>query len=96
MAMTNAERQRRYRERHLRSLEGQAERINLIASVQTKAAIDRLANYWQTTRRAALERAIREAESRVLDTLPGPEQNRYLDRELTEQPLPRNATNPQD
>ncbi len=80
MAMTNAERQRRYRERHLRELDGQCKRIHLLVSLHAKRALERLASFHGVSQREALERALLETQVRVLDGLTGAEQNRYMDQ----------------
>lgn len=82
MAMSNAERQRRYRERHLKNLEAGAERINVVADLQAKLALERLARYWGLTQRATLELVLSEAQRQVLDGLTGEEQNKFYDGKL--------------
>lgn len=91
MGMSNAERQRRYRDRHLNGIEGECQRVNLIASIEAKTALERLAHFHSITQRQALERALHEAQSRILDRLSGDQANRFYDRQLTEAALQRNS-----
>ena len=78
--LSNAERQRRYRERHLRSEEGQGERLNVVVHLSAKRALEQLAVHWGTSQREALERVLREAQGRVLDTLDGLGQEQFYDK----------------
>ncbi len=73
MAMSNAERQRAYRERQLQDVEGGGERLNTILSVQAKAQLERLARHYGCTQRAVLERLLSEAEAAAVVALPDPE-----------------------
>lgn len=79
---TNAERQRAYRQRHLKDTDGKAEmfeRINMMVPVSTKRDLQRLAFHEGITQRAMLERVITEATFRVLETLEGRDQDRFYD-----------------
>jgi hypothetical protein len=49
---SNADRQARYRQRHL--AEGTATRLNMVVSAHAKAAIARLARHYGVTKRAAV------------------------------------------
>lgn len=64
---TNAERQAAYRARHLASVDGQGERLNLIVGVQAKRALERLASCYGVTQRAMIEKLLQQAESAALD-----------------------------
>lgn len=55
MAQSNAERQRAYRQRHLKDIEGGGERLNTVVSVSAKAQLARLAQYHGT--RASAKRS---------------------------------------
>jgi hypothetical protein len=44
MAKSNAQRQSDYRVRHLKDLDGQAERLNLLVNLHAKRALERLAS----------------------------------------------------
>lgn len=67
MGMTSAERQRAYRQRHLK--DGIRERINLVVSVSTKRKLERLARHYGVTQVAMLERLLAQAEREVVDVL---------------------------
>ena len=77
MAMTNAERQRAYRARHLQDVEGMGERINTVVSVSAKRSLERLANRYGVTQREMIERAIADAEALLLASLKPAEQKAY-------------------
>jgi hypothetical protein len=62
-SMTSAERQRAYRERHAEA----AKRINMLVSVSSKRALERLARHRGQTQRAVLEDVLGAAERAVLD-----------------------------
>ncbi len=66
---SNAERQAAYRQRHLHDVDGQGERINIVATVQAKAQLERLARRYGVTQREVLARVLAEAERRVGDGL---------------------------
>jgi hypothetical protein len=55
MAKTNAQRQSDYRARHLKDLDGQAERLNLLVNLHAKRALERLAACYAVTQREVLE-----------------------------------------
>ena len=77
MAMSNAERQRAYRQRHL--AEGEGHRLNLVVAVQTGAQLDRLAKHYGVTKRAMLERLLQQAESALVDGMKPKAQRTYFD-----------------
>ena len=86
MRKSNAERQRAYRDRHLRltdAPEDMLERINQMVSLPTKTALKRLAFNYGVTQRSILESAIANAEHALFDTLPGEHQNDYYDMNIT-------------
>lgn len=79
MVRTNAERQRAYRQRHLKDLDGAAERLSTFVSVNAKRALERMAHHHSTTQRAILERTLAEAERTLVDALPPDEKSAYYD-----------------
>jgi len=86
MRKSNDQRQRAYRDRHLKSTDESddlLERINQMVSLPAKNALKRLASYYGVTQRAILESAIANAERTLLDTLPGEHQNDYYDMKIT-------------
>jgi hypothetical protein len=85
MAQSNAERQRAYRERHLKALDGQGERLNLVISLHAKRALERLASHYGVTQRAVLERVLADVERAVVDALPAEAQSAYYDKQTVTQ-----------
>ena len=86
MRKSNAQRQRAYRDRHLKLTDESddlLERINQMVSLPTKNALKRLASYYGVTQRSLLESAIANAERALFDTLPGEHQNDYYDMNIT-------------
>ncbi|WP_440997649.1 RepB family protein [Arhodomonas sp. SL1] len=79
MAMSDAERQRAYRQRQLK--EGTADRINMVVSAHAKAALARLARHRGETQRATLEAIISEAEGNTVEALDAQGRRRYFDDE---------------
>jgi hypothetical protein len=86
MRKSNAQRQRAFRDRHLKLTDESddlLERINQMVSLPAKNALKRLASYYGVTQRALLESAIANAERALFDTLPGEHQNDYYDMNIT-------------
>jgi hypothetical protein len=81
MALTSAEKQQRYRERHL-GLRGTKERIQLFISVQAKAQLGRLARHHGYTVTKVIEDLVAAAEQAHLDRLPRRQHVAYLDSHL--------------
>lgn len=86
MSKSNAQRQRNYRDRHLKQTGEEykmLERINQIVSLVTKNRLKCLAYYYGVTQRTILERAIEDADHKLLDTLPNEQRNDYYDMKIT-------------
>jgi hypothetical protein len=86
MRKSNAQRQRTYRDRHLKLTDESdelLERINQMVSLPAKNALKRLASYYGVTQRVILESAIANAEHALFDTLSGEHQNDYYDMNIT-------------
>jgi hypothetical protein len=81
MALTPAEKQRRYRARHL-GVDGAKERMQFFLNAPAKAQLVRLADYHGYTMTTLIETLIAEAERALIDKLPYPDIGRYLDRQL--------------
>ncbi len=90
MALTSAEKQQRYRERHL-GLHGTKQRVQLFISVQTKAQLGRLARHHGYTVTKAIEDLVAAAEQALLDRLPRRQHAPYLDSHLNHR-ASRNAS----
>ncbi len=86
MRKTNAQRQRNYRDRHLKQTGEEhemLERINQMVSLSAKDSLKRLASYYGVTQRTILERATEEMENKLLNTMPNEQHNDYYDRKIT-------------
>jgi len=79
---SNAQRQRAYRERHLKDAGGKGERLNTVLNLSAKRSLERLASCYGVTQRAILERVIARAEDDLLATLDSGQQSQYYDNEL--------------
>jgi hypothetical protein len=80
MALSNAEKQARYRERHL-GVDGEKARLQLFLSADTKAQLDRLAHRKGYTVTALIEELAASAERRVIARLSGKARKRYYESE---------------
>jgi hypothetical protein len=78
MALTPAEKQQRYRERHL-GVNGGKQRIQFFISVQAKAQLERLALHYGYTVTNVIEKLAADAERALLNRLPPQKQSVYLD-----------------
>ena len=75
MGTSNADRQRQWRERAKDS----RERIDILASVHAKRALERLSWHWGCTQTQALERALIDTQDAILSRLDGADQDRFYD-----------------
>jgi predicted DNA-binding ribbon-helix-helix protein len=80
MALTNAEKQARYRKRHL-GRHGEKARVQLFLSADTRAQLRRLAHRKGYTVTALIEELAASAERRVTAKLSGRTLKRYYDSE---------------
>jgi hypothetical protein len=78
MAITNAEKQARYRTRHL-GVDGTKVAVHFFLSVPAKKQLDRLARHKGCTVLALVEELAATAERRVLDRLDPEAQKTYYD-----------------
>lgn len=91
MAKTAAERQKEYRKNKLKTLDGeQHERLQAIVSIHAKQALERIAKYHGMKQQKALETAIQDFESRILDGLNGEQQTAYYAKKLKAESLQSN------
>ncbi len=79
MAMSNAERQRRYRQRH----HSNVGRLNFVVDAHTQVVLRRLATCYGVTLREALEQALDQTEVALLDALDAGERKRYYAGDLS-------------
>ena len=64
---SNAQRQADYRARHLKSEDGQLQRLNLMIDLHAKRALERLASCYGVTQKSLLESLIRQAQEVAID-----------------------------
>ena len=86
MSKSNVQRQRNYRDRHLKQTGEDyemLERINQMVSLSAKSSLKRLASYYGVTQRAMLERVIEDADHLLINTLPNEQHNDYYDMKIT-------------
>jgi hypothetical protein len=94
MALTNAEKQQRFRERHL-GVDGEKQRVQYFVSVPAKAQLSRLASYRGYTVTQVIEELAAAAERKLLDHLSPAEARAYLDDTLQHgAPALRRVTRP--
>lgn len=82
MTTTNAQRQRAYRQRHLKDTGNDyemLERINMMVSFSAKENLRRLAFHYGVTQRAVLEQIINEATNHAIKTMDGQQRNDFFD-----------------
>nr|WP_132458228.1 hypothetical protein [Paraburkholderia sp. BL8N3] len=77
MALSNSERQRRYRTRRL-GVGGKHERISCLVSIATKRSLERLAFHFNSTITGTIETLIIEKTNEVLSQLDEDEQQRFF------------------
>jgi hypothetical protein len=80
MALSNSEKQARYRERHL-DVDGEKVRVGLIANATTRAKMERLARHRGYTITVLVEELVESAERRATRKLTGKALKAYLDEE---------------
>ena len=77
MALSNSERQRRYRKRRL-GVGGKHERISCLVSISTKRSLERLAFHFDSTITGTIEMLINEKTNEVLRQLDEDGQERFF------------------
>jgi len=87
MSKSSAQRQREYRQRHLKSLTDDdtemLERLNTLVHFSAKTQLKRLASCYGVTQRAMLEHLITEATQTLLQRLDGQQQEDFYDLKLS-------------
>jgi hypothetical protein len=69
MKTSNAQRQAAYRTRHLKDVNGLAERLNVVLGLHAKLTLKRLSHCYCVTQRALLEHLLVNAEHALIDQL---------------------------
>ncbi len=81
MALTNAQIQAAYRARHCKDLDtASASRMDMVIDSDSLTALRRMAAHQGLTQRAMLQKLINEAQTALLHTLDGGQQDAYYDR----------------
>jgi cytidylate kinase len=78
LPLTNAEKQARYRERHL-GIDGEKARVQLFLNASAKARLHRLARYKGYTVTALVEELASRAEQRIVNRLIAKARREYYD-----------------
>lgn len=79
MAMTNAQRQAKYRERRLKDADGTGSRLNLVIGLNAHMALKRLALRYGVTVTELVGTLAMDEQRRLLDTLSAKELASYYD-----------------
>jgi hypothetical protein len=79
MALSNSERQRRYRKRRL-GVGGRHERISCLVSISTKRSVERLAFHFGCTITQMIEKLINEKTAAVLNDLDDEGRERFFEQ----------------
>jgi hypothetical protein len=79
MALSNSERQRRYRKRRL-GAGGKHEQISCLVSISTKRNLERLAFYFGYTITGMIEQLINETTEKVLSQMDEQETQRFFEQ----------------
>ena len=79
MALSNSERQRLYRKRHL-GRGGRHERVGCLVSISTKRNLERLAFHFGFTITQTIENLINEKTTAILGELDDPGQQAFLEQ----------------
>ena len=78
MALSNSERQRRFRTKRL-GAGGRHERISCVVTISAKRSIERLASYFGCTITEMIERLIKDKTAEVLQSLGDEEMQRFYE-----------------
>jgi hypothetical protein len=78
MALTNAEKQARYRERHL-GIDDEKTRVQLFLSVEAKAQLERIARHRGYTVTDLIKEPAAQADQEIAHRLTGKAQTEYYD-----------------
>jgi hypothetical protein len=78
MAMTNAEKQRAYRERHL-GFSGEKSRLQLVLNVRAKFQLERVARHRGYSVTVLVEELAAQVERRIIDQMTPKQRQEYFD-----------------
>jgi hypothetical protein len=77
MALSNAERQARYRERHLKSIDGEKVRLSVFVDLYARHRMERIARHQGCTVTALIEAWAAKAEQRIINRMTPKEEHAY-------------------
>lgn len=83
MALSNSERQKRYRNRRL-GVGGRYERISCLVSISTKRSLERLSAHFGLTITEAVERLINEKAIEILSTMDDNERQEFFEEKISD------------
>jgi hypothetical protein len=81
--LTNAERQARYRQRHLRNVDGEKRRLSLFLDLHARRRLERIAQYKRYTVTALIEKWAAKAEQRITARMTLKEEKAYFKADVT-------------
>jgi hypothetical protein len=83
MALSNAERQARYRQRHLKSVDGEKVRLSLFLDLYARLQLERIARHEGCTVTGLIEKWAAKAEQRVVGRMTPKEEHVYYASDVT-------------
>jgi predicted DNA-binding ribbon-helix-helix protein len=83
MALSNAERQARYRNRHLKSADGEKVRMSLFIDLYARLQLERIARHQGCTVTALIEKWAAQAEQRIVNRMTPKEEHAYYADDVT-------------
>jgi hypothetical protein len=81
--LTNAERQARYRHRHLRDIDGKKRRLSLFLDLHARRRLERIARHERYTVTALIEEWAAKAEQRITARMTLKEEKAYFNTDVT-------------
>jgi hypothetical protein len=77
MTLSNAERQARYRERHLKSIDGEKVRLSLFVDLYARIRLERIARHQGCTVTSLIEKWAAQTEHRIINRMTPKEEHAY-------------------
>jgi hypothetical protein len=81
--LTNAERQARYRQRHLRNVDGEKRRLSLFLDLHARRRLERIARHKRYTVTDLIEEWAAKAEQRITARMTLKEEKAYFNADVT-------------
>jgi hypothetical protein len=82
--LTNAERQARYRRRHLRDIDGEKRRLSLFLDLRARRRLERIARHKRYTVTQLIEEWAAKAEQRITARMTLKEEKAYFSADVTQ------------